>query len=148
MVKYTKQRLLNHEFVRKVSEDGTYVTCICGNKIKLKRPFDEDYINRHVEGGGCKRKKNTQEITKFFQINNNTQTSIKNFSCLGLRGDKYKAYIERSQLTATHGGAPPRHELARQLLPSVFPIGLKIKYSKLKPHQLEHLEQELVNQSK
>ena len=30
----------------------------------------------------------------------------------------------------------------------VFPIGLKIKYSKLKSDQLECLEQELVNQSK
>jgi hypothetical protein len=131
MVKYTKQHLLNHEFVRKVSEDGTCATCICGNKIKLKRPFDEDYINQHVEGGGCKRKKNTQEITNFFQINNtqNHLSSIKFFSCTGLCDDKYKAYIECTQLTATNGGAPPHHELAHQLFPLVFPIGLKIKYS-------------------
>ena len=75
-------------------------------------------------------------------------SSIKFFSCTGLCGDKYKAYIECTQLTATHGGAPPCHELARQLFPLVFSIGLKIKYSKLKSDQLEHLEQELVNQSK
>jgi hypothetical protein len=66
-------------FFKKVSEDGTDVTCICGNKIKLKHPYDEDYINRHVESGGCKRKKNTQEITKFFQINIQNQSSAKFF---------------------------------------------------------------------
>ncbi|CAH1765389.1 12360_t:CDS:2 [Entrophospora sp. SA101] len=38
--------------------------------------------------------------------------------------------------------------MACQLFPLVFPISLKIKYSKLKSDQLEHLEQELVNQSK
>ncbi|CAH1771311.1 13015_t:CDS:2, partial [Entrophospora sp. SA101] len=90
------------------SEDGANVTCIRGNKIKLKHPYDEDYINRHVES----------------------------------------AYIEHTQLTATHGGAPPCHEIAHQLFPLVFPIGLKIKYSKSKSDQLECLEQELVNQSK
>ena len=64
MVKYTKQRLLNNEYVRKVSEDGANVTCICGNKIKLKRPYDEDYINWHVESGGCTPKK----LLNFFKL--------------------------------------------------------------------------------
>nr|CAG8486969.1 14819_t:CDS:2 [Entrophospora candida] len=37
MVRYTKQHLLNNEYVRKVSEDGTNVTCICGLKIKYSK---------------------------------------------------------------------------------------------------------------
>ncbi|CAH1767848.1 6195_t:CDS:2, partial [Entrophospora sp. SA101] len=105
--KYKRPKIDTSIVRRSISEDGTNVTCICGSKIKLKCPHDEDYINQHVE-----------------------------------------TYIEYTQLTATHGGAPPCHEMAHQLFPLVFPIGLKIKYPKLKSDQLECLEQELVNQSK
>ena len=77
---------------KKVSEDGTEATCICGNKIKSKCPFDEDYINRHVEGGGCKKKKNTQEITKFFQINIQNQSSVKFFSCKDFHDEKFRKF--------------------------------------------------------
>ena len=68
IVKYTKQCLLNHEFVRKVSEDGTCATCICGNKITLKYPFDEDYINWHVEGDGIKERKTPKKLLIFFKL--------------------------------------------------------------------------------
>ena len=68
MVKYTKQHLLNNEYVWKVSEDGANVTCICGNKIKWKCPYDEDYINQHVESGGCKRKRTPKKLLNFFKL--------------------------------------------------------------------------------
>src|ERR1043165_4420186 len=52
--KYSKQRLQQNPFVTKVVR-AKKVICICGAAIKLNRKFDEDYINRHANGPGCKR---------------------------------------------------------------------------------------------
>ncbi|GBC53360.2 hypothetical protein GLOIN_2v1772310 [Rhizophagus irregularis DAOM 181602=DAOM 197198] len=52
--KYSKQRLQRHPFVAKVVR-AKKVICICGVVIKLNRKYDEDYINHHANGPGCKR---------------------------------------------------------------------------------------------
>jgi hypothetical protein len=63
--KYSKQRLQKHPYVAKVIR-AKKVICICGAVIKLNRKFDEDYINRHANGPGCKRKDGQRSILCFF----------------------------------------------------------------------------------
>ncbi|CAB4438552.1 unnamed protein product [Rhizophagus irregularis] len=63
--KYSKQRLQKHLYVAKVVR-AKKVICICGAVIKFNRKYDEDYINRHANGPGCKRKDGQRSILCFF----------------------------------------------------------------------------------
>jgi hypothetical protein len=66
--KYSKKRLAKHEFCA-VIINLKKVICICGKTIKLNRKWDEDFLNRHANGNGCKRKIGQRSIYCFF---NNT----------------------------------------------------------------------------
>ncbi|RHZ84761.1 hypothetical protein Glove_76g15 [Diversispora epigaea] len=66
--KYSKKRLAKHEFCAAII-NLKKVICICGKTIKLGRKWDEDFLNRHVNGNGCKRKIGQRSIYCFF---NNT----------------------------------------------------------------------------
>ncbi|RHZ45220.1 hypothetical protein Glove_683g2 [Diversispora epigaea] len=66
--KYSKKRLAKHEFCAAIINPKK-VICICGKTIKLGRKWDEDFLNRHVNGNGCKRKIGQRSIYCFF---NNT----------------------------------------------------------------------------
>ncbi|GBB97652.1 hypothetical protein RclHR1_30270001 [Rhizophagus clarus] len=63
--KYLKQRLQKHPYVAKVVR-AKKVICICEAVIKLNRKFDKDYINRHANNPGCKRKDEQRSILCFF----------------------------------------------------------------------------------
>ncbi|EXX73794.1 hypothetical protein RirG_057140 [Rhizophagus irregularis DAOM 197198w] len=63
--KYSKQWLQKHPYVAKVVR-AKKVICICGAVIKFNRKYDEDYINRHANGPGCKRKDGQRSILCFF----------------------------------------------------------------------------------
>ncbi|RHZ81252.1 hypothetical protein Glove_122g60 [Diversispora epigaea] len=66
--KYSKKKLAKHEFCAAIINPKK-VICICGKTIKLGRKWDEDFLNRHVNGNGCKRKIGQRSIYCFF---NNT----------------------------------------------------------------------------
>jgi len=68
--KYSKKRLIKHEFCVAIINPKK-VVCICGKTIKLNRKWDEDYLNRHANGNGCKRKSGQQSIYCFFNSNEN-----------------------------------------------------------------------------
>ncbi|RHZ43669.1 hypothetical protein Glove_908g2 [Diversispora epigaea] len=63
--KYSKKRLSKHEFCAAIINPKK-VICICGKIIKLNRKWDEDYLNRHANGNGCKKKIGQQIILHFF----------------------------------------------------------------------------------
>ncbi|RHZ82106.1 hypothetical protein Glove_114g59 [Diversispora epigaea] len=67
--KYSKKRLSKHEFCAAIINPKK-VICICGKKVKLNRKWDEDYLNRHANGNGCKRKIGQQTILCFFNTTN------------------------------------------------------------------------------
>ncbi|PKB98260.1 hypothetical protein RhiirA5_431673 [Rhizophagus irregularis] len=64
--KYSKDRLSKHEFCASIIHPKK-VICICGKVIKLNRKWDEDYLNRHANGNGCKR--NTGQRTLYCYFN-------------------------------------------------------------------------------
>ncbi|RHZ80535.1 hypothetical protein Glove_134g157 [Diversispora epigaea] len=63
--KYSKKRLSKHEFCAAIINPKK-VICICGKIIKLNRKWDEDYLNKHANGNGCKKKIGQQTILHFF----------------------------------------------------------------------------------
>ncbi|RHZ77357.1 hypothetical protein Glove_180g45 [Diversispora epigaea] len=67
--KYSKKRLSKHEFCAAII-NLKKVICICEKKVKLNRKWDEDYLNRHPNGNGCKRKIGQQTILCFFNTTN------------------------------------------------------------------------------
>ena len=64
--KYSKARLSRHEFCASIIHPKK-VICICEKTVKLNRKWDEDYLNRHVNGNGCNRKTGQRSIYCFFK---------------------------------------------------------------------------------
>lgn len=63
--KYLKKRLLKYKFCAAIINPKK-VICICKKVVKLNRKWNENYLNRHVKGNGCKRKVGQQTILNFF----------------------------------------------------------------------------------
>jgi hypothetical protein len=72
--KYSKKRLAKHEFCAAIINPKKII-CICGKTIKLNRKWDEDYLNRHVNNNGCKRKTGQKSIYCFFNSIENESIS-------------------------------------------------------------------------
>lgn len=64
-MKYSKDRLSKHEFCASIIHPKK-VVCVCGKVIKLNRKWDEDYLNRHANGNGCKRKTGQRTLFCYF----------------------------------------------------------------------------------
>ena len=147
MVKHIKKRLLEHPNITSVSDDGLTAFCKCGQNIKLRYPYNDDYVKRHIKNGGCKWTPQNREITHFFRFAEPINTlPEKRFTCMGLCEQIHRIYTQRVQLTTTHGGYPPRHLLAKQLFPEKFPE--KVNYSKLNQSELDLLHKEVIQKSK
>ena len=63
--KYSKIRLSQHEFYASIIHPKK-VICVCGKIVKLNQKWDEDYLNRHANGNGCKRKTGQRSLYCFF----------------------------------------------------------------------------------
>ena len=72
--KYSKKRLAKHEFCAAIINPKKII-CVCGKTIKLNRKWDEDYLNRHVNNNGCKRKTRQKSIYCFFNSIENESIS-------------------------------------------------------------------------
>ena len=64
--KYTKRRLSQHEFYAHIIHPKKIVY-ICGKIIKLNRKWDEDYLNRHGNGSGCKHTTGQRTLYCYFK---------------------------------------------------------------------------------
>ena len=64
--KYSFERLSKHEYVACIIHPKK-VVCICGQKIKLNRKWEEDYLNRHIQRSGCKADKGQRTIYNWFK---------------------------------------------------------------------------------
>ncbi|CAG8806340.1 8800_t:CDS:1, partial [Gigaspora rosea] len=60
----------------------------------------------------------------------------------------YKAYINRVFTHTTHGGAPRRDIVARELFPEKCPLDKTVKYKKLTKEELQLLDNEMIQQYK
>ncbi|CAG8795430.1 9311_t:CDS:2, partial [Gigaspora rosea] len=115
------ERLLKNPMIVHITDCGLQATCKCGKVIKLKRAYDEAYFKSHIDGNGCK-----------------------------LQNDRpiYKAYINRVFTHTTHGGAPRREVIARELFPEKFSSDKAVKYKLLSENELQLLDSEIIRQSK
>ncbi|CAG8774700.1 45195_t:CDS:2, partial [Gigaspora margarita] len=121
MVKYTKERLLKHQMVVQVSN--------CESHIK----------------NGCKLQEGVVSILNFFSTIPKENTSVmKWFSCNGLDSAIHKAYISCVFIHTTHGGAPRRDIIARDLFLTKFPFDKPVKYKNLSKEELQLLDKELI----
>ncbi|EXX71932.1 hypothetical protein RirG_074070 [Rhizophagus irregularis DAOM 197198w] len=64
--KYSFERLSKHEYVACIIHPKK-VVCICGQKIKLNRKWEKDYLNRHIQRSGCKADKGQRTIYNWFK---------------------------------------------------------------------------------
>ncbi|CAG8827165.1 18821_t:CDS:1, partial [Racocetra persica] len=51
-----------------ISDCGTLATCKCGKVIRLKRAYDESYIENHINSSGCNFQKGVVSILNFFSM--------------------------------------------------------------------------------
>ncbi len=85
MVKHTKEQLLKHSNIISVSDDDLTAFCKCNQNIKLKYPYNNNYVKRYIKNGGCKWTLQNREITHFFQFAKPTNTLFeKHFAYMGL----------------------------------------------------------------
>ncbi|CAG8854684.1 28466_t:CDS:1, partial [Gigaspora margarita] len=149
MVKYTRERLLKNPMVVHISDCGLQATCKCGKVIKLKRAYDETYIESHINNNGCKFQNGIVSILNFFSpALKDNQPATKRYTCTGLDSPIYKAYINRVFTCTTHGGAPRREVIARELFLNKFSSNKAVKYRKLSKNELQLLDSKIIRQSK
>ena len=89
--KFTKKSLGEHNLVSHIVDSKT-VYCICGNKIRLDKEWDPDFLIQHAKNNRCQEaRKGRQAITKFFPVNDTKNTKK---PCKGLKNDKIANYLE------------------------------------------------------
>jgi len=115
--KFTKKSLGEHNLVSHIVDSKT-VYCICGNKIRLDKEWDPDFLIRHAKNNRCQEaRKGRQAITKFFPVNDTKNTKK---PCKGLRSDKIANYLECIGMLVVFGGSRPIKEIAKEIFPQSF----------------------------
>ncbi|RHZ46483.1 hypothetical protein Glove_620g12 [Diversispora epigaea] len=168
--KYSKKRLSKYEFCAAII-NSKKVICICGKKVKLNRKWDEDYLNRHINGNNisseeeynsdiCDNIDDDDIITVDSNDNNNNdldnilssedeniQLTIKNtrkrIPCPGLRSQKIRYYIERT--SAQVGGTRRIEIIGKELFPSLFSD--KFTRKKLNTSQKRKLNRQIFSEA-
>ncbi|CAG8706977.1 6278_t:CDS:1 [Gigaspora margarita] len=131
--------------VVQVSDCSLHATCKYEKVIKLKRAYDESYIESHISNS-CKLQKGVVLILNFFPITpKENKPIVKWFSCNGLDNDVHKAYISHVFTHTTHGRASRRDIIARNLFPIKFSSNKPIKYNKFSEEELQLLDKELIH---
>ncbi|CAI2182862.1 4477_t:CDS:2 [Funneliformis geosporum] len=75
--------------------------CKCGQNIKLRYPYNDDYVKRHIKNGSCKWISQNREITYLFQFAESRNTLFKKrFACIEVIR-KSKWHIERETVRNT-----------------------------------------------
>ncbi|KAF0492584.1 hypothetical protein F8M41_021605 [Gigaspora margarita] len=147
MVKYTKEPLLKNKMVVHISDCGLYAICKCEKVIKLKRPYDESYFESHINNNGCNFSNRVISILNFFSTvpKENNQPVMKQFPCTGLNNSEHKAYISHVITYTTHGRAPRKDIVARNLFSTKFTSNKPVVYKKLSEEELNLLDEELIH---
>ncbi|CAG8732579.1 28890_t:CDS:2 [Dentiscutata erythropus] len=102
-----------------------------------------------VSDCGLHLQKGIVSILNFFPtISKENKPIIKRFPCNRLDNAIHKAYISRVFTHTTHGGAPRRDIVARDLFPTKFSSDKPVKYKKLSEKELQLLDKKLIRQSK
>ena len=115
--KFTRKSLGEHNLVSCIIDSKT-VYCICGNRIRLDKEWDPDFLIRHAKNNRCQEaRKGKQSITKFFPVKDTKNTTK---PCKGLKNDKITNYLEHVGMFVVFGGSHPIKEIAKEIFPQSF----------------------------
>ncbi|OQR87334.1 hypothetical protein THRCLA_10471, partial [Thraustotheca clavata] len=122
----TAQELRQHPKFVNISNDGMTIECSCHRIIPLQHPWHINLFVEHANSEICAR--HIQRKRKLPSPFPRQPPSIV-IPCPGLRGADVQEYIQSSiQLT---GGSRPRHIIARELFPLLFPASGPCEISKI-----------------